>query len=200
MADEDKVEGQDDKVVVPAAAPALDMDALGKVVGDQVRAGMQQVLAAQPPREEAVVEPDAFESVVNPVIDKRVGKALAQANFAAQASADRADFYTTSDPDELAERIEYKEEIEKRFDAMARVGRAMPRVDLLNHLRGEKLDEFTSKRTKRKAAREDAARDLQDVDGAVRQRGGQHFELTADRAYSLQAEDKLDKTLDGKAF
>ena len=202
MADEEKVAASD-ALVAAAAVPALDMDALGKVIGEQVQKGMATVLAQPRQVEELVVpapEEDAFESVVNPVIDKRVGKAIAQSQFAAQAAADRADFYTISDADELAERMEHKDEVEKRFTVLARSGHAMPREDILKHLRGEKLDEFAAKRATRRKVREDAARDLTDVDGALRPRGGQSQDFTVERAYTLASEDKLSKVLEDKMF
>ena len=199
MADEPEVVVE--APVVPVV-PTLDMDALGKVIGEQVQRGMATALAQPRAVEEPAApapEEDAFESVVNPVIDKRVGRALAQSNFAAQAAADRADFYTVSDADELAERIEYKDEVEKRFTVLARAGHAMPREDILKHLRGEKLDEFATKRAARRKTREDAARDLTDVEGGPRPRGSQQ-DFTVERAYTLSSEDKLSKVLEDKMF
>ena len=199
MADDDKVV-EDPKEPV---TPPFDAAAIGKQAADAAMAQVRATLEAQPrePVQEPVHQPvDALESVLEPYVQR----GAARATLIAQMAADKADFYTVADADELEDRIAHKDEVEKRALALATQGRALPREDIYKHLKGEKFDEFVERRTKRKALREERARNEggdHGGDGIPRSRGGDSpAYISADRALELQGKGKLDESLEGKEF
>lgn len=188
-----------------AADKALDREALGRAISEQVSAQVAQVLQNQPPPGEPArpVQGQAVDAL-GEVIEPYVQRGSARATLIAQMAADKADFYTAADPDDLAERLEYKEEVEKRALALAAAGRALPREDIFKHLKGgEKFEEFAEKRSKRKAQREQRARDEggdHGAEGAPRGREGALSYVTAETAHELQGKAKLDEFLNDKEF
>ena len=138
VVDKDKVE--EDK------APALDAEALGKQIAEAARGAVREAIANQPAAQPHVDQAvDALEEVIAPYVQK----ATSRANLVAALAADKADFYAIDDPEDLAERLHFKEEIEKRALGMAQAGRALPRLDIFRHLKGEqevKVQEFRGKR------------------------------------------------------
>lgn len=196
-----------DETPTPDAAPpvpAFDAEAWSKKVAADTAAQVataianQPALQARPPVQE---EPrDALADVLEPYVTRATGRS----NLIAQMAADKADFYTGADGDELALRLEYKEEVEKRALGLANSGRALPREDIFRHLKGEKEDEFFEKRMKRKALREKRALEEgadHGGDGVPRPRGGgMPTYVDAAHAYELQGDNKLDKFLDAKEF
>lgn len=208
MADEDKVEGKEPEKPVVDAKPTLDVDAIAQKAAQAATAGMvtwlreQQTQVPPPAREE-----DALEQVMGPYIDKRVGGRVAQASLAAEAAADKADFYTVNDQEELADRSESKVEVERRFNALLAAGRPTPRGDIWNHLKGEQEKERSEKRRKKSEAREAARLEAGDEGalGAPRVRGDvpKGVPGSSDAAYSLlesKGSEGLDKALEGTAF
>ena len=205
MVDDDKkTDGaQDDGKPKPEVKP-LDPEALGKAISDQVAAQVATALQTQadrPPAQPAQREPeDALGQVIEPYV--RAGSA--KATLIAQLAADKADFYTVSDPDELADRLAYKEEVEKRALALASAGRALPREDIFKHLKGEKEEEFFERKTKRKALKaKRAAEEGADhgADGVPRVRGGEVPSFVdAGTAHDLQDKGKLEEFLGDKSF
>lgn len=183
----------------PEAPKPFDAEAFGKQVMEQTA---QQVAAAlargqEPPPATPQVPQDALAEIIAPY----ARQASARAELMAALASDKADFYTSGDPDDLAERLELKEEIERRSDVLARAGRALPRVDIMRHLIGEKAEEVVKKRQERRAKRAAPAYDAQDLaaDG-VSNRPGPSSTLTMERAWDLASEDKLEKALENKAF
>lgn len=149
---------------------------------------------------EAVQPQDALEQVLEPYVTKRTSRA----ELIAMLAADKADFYTVDDPDELSDRIGLKAEIEKRADALARGGRPIARKDIYDHLRGgEKFEEFAEKRATRKAKRDQMARDAQDhaADGVPHGKsdGGPSY-VDENAAYDMQDKGKLEGFLGDKRF
>ena len=187
----------DDKPV----APALDAEALGKQIAAAAQQAVAQALQAAPQEQSVVEQPrDALADVLEPYVTRSTNRA----ELIARMASDKADFYTVSDPEELALRLEYKAEIEKRALAMASGGRPLPREDIFKHLKGEKEDEFFEKKSKRKQAREKRAlEDAQDHggDGMPRTRNGnQPTYVDADQAHTMQGSGKLETFLDDKSF
>lgn len=186
-----------------AAAPALDPEALGRTISEQVAAQVANALANQPGPAAPTVPAgptDALEEVIAPYVQRGQARTI----LIAQLAADKADFYTEADPDELAERIAHKDEVEKRTMALAQGGRPWPRLDVYRHLKGEKETEFAETRAKRKAAREKRALEEggdHGADGVPRTRGGDFPALvTAEAAHDLQGKGKLDEFLGDKSF
>ena len=192
----------EEKVV--STTPAFDAEAWSKKVAADTAAQVAQAIAnqpASPARQPVAEEPrDALADVLEPYVTRATGRS----NLIAQMAADKADFYTVSDADELALRLEYKEEVEKRALNLANAGRALPREDIFKHLKGEKEDEFFEKKQKRKAAREKRALEEgadHGGDGVPRARGGgMPTYVDSSHAYELQASKKLDDFLDAKEF
>lgn len=181
----------------PAApvVPALDPKALGDQVSRAAQDAVRAALQAQPRQDEPV---DALEEIVAPIVNKRTGAAV----LMAQLAADQVDFYTVDDPEELALRLHFKEEIERRSVGLASNRRAMPRVDLYNHLKGEKEQEVADFRAKRRKVRENRAR-MEAGDeggGAIPREGGMPRAASREEAYGLQADGKLDEFLSQKEF
>ena len=182
---------------------ALDPKALGEQVAAAAQAAVKEALAAQPrepaPRDPALDAPkDALEEVLAPYIDKRAN----QSQLIALLASDKADFYTVDDPEKLAERLHFKDEIEKRALGLANVGRPMSRDDIFKHLKGEQEDKVQEFRGKRRKTREDAARGAEDLGGGVsmtRDSGLPRF-VTQEQAHTLQGEGKLDPFLADKEF
>ena len=204
MPDDDKTPDGKGPEGDPKVAPAFDAEALGKTISTQVATQVAEALRTAPahdpqPKAAEPQEQDALAQVLEPYVQR----GTARATLIAQMAADKADFYTASDADELALRLEYKDEVEKRALALATAGRALPREDIFKHLKGEKEEEFFEKRAKRKAKKEREAADAADHggDGVPRVRGGDvpNF-VTADAAHELQGKGKLDSFLDDKSF
>lgn len=203
MPDEDAA--QDEQQPTSPASPAasaLDPEALAKAVSEQTARQVAEALAHQP-----TAQPPAGQPVSDPlgeVIAPYVQAGTSRAALIAQLAADKADFYAVSDPDELADRLAHKDEVEKRSLALAQAGRALPREDIYKHLKGEKFEEFAESRAKRRAAREKRAQ-AEGTDftgsGAARDRNaGIPAFVGADEAYSLQSQGKLEEALEGKSF
>lgn len=193
MADEPKVNE------TPPVAPAFDAEALGKTISDAVATQVKTALAEVPQaREPEVHQPtDALEEVLQPYVTKATNRAT----MIALLAADKADFYAVDDPEVLAERLHFKDEIEKRTMGLAQTGRALPRKDVFAHLKGEEEAKIQEFRGKRRKAREDAARGAEDFGGGPMPReGGLPRVLSADHAYELQGAGKLDEALAGKEF
>lgn len=199
MADDVEKQVVDDK---QPDSPAFDAAAIGKQAADAAVAQVKATLEAQPHQPESAVvqEPqDALAAVLEPYVTRATNRST----LIAQMAADKADFYTVSDPDELEDRIFYKDEIEKRALGLAQSGRALPREDILKHLKGEKFEEVEKRRSVRRAKREERARQEggdEGSGGSPRPRGGGETHVTVDRAYGLQGEGKLDEFLDSKEF
>ena len=194
----DEVEGQEP---AKAPAPAFDAEALGKQISDAVRGQVKQALDEhqpapyQPPVQHQPT--DALEEVMAPYINKQTGRAT----LIAMLAADKADFYAVEDVEVLAERLHFKEEIEKRSLNYANGGRPMTRQDIFNHLKGEEEAKVQEFRSKRRKAREDrVAQEAEDHGGGAIPRDGQVKLVTADHAYELQGAGKLDSALEDKAF
>ena len=198
----------DEETVVEPQVPTpvtLDTKALGEAISSQVAASVKEALQNAPAREPAHREPevaqpqDALEAVLEPYL----AKGSARATLIAQLAADKADFYTMADTNELEDRIAYKDEVEKRTLTMAQAGRPLPRLDIFRHLKGEKEDEFFERRNKKRAKLEERARQEgldHGSDGVPRQRGGEPAFVDSDHAYKLQGEGKLDTMLGDKQF
>ena len=190
----DEVKTDEEKPVV-APAPVLDAEALGKQIAEAARGAVREAIANQPAEREP--QPvDALEEVIAPYVQKATGRA----NLLAALAADKADFYTIEDAEDLAERLHFKEEIEKRTLGNASVGRALPRIEVFRHLKGEQEAKVAEFRGKRKKAREDRVRNegQDEGGGALPREGVRH--ITVDHAYDLQAQGKLDESLADKAF
>lgn len=199
MPDED--EKVEEKKPEAPVVPAFNAEEFGKQIAAQTAQQVAQALQSQPQGEPApAVSEDALEQVLSPYINRATGKAA----LIAQLAADKADFYTVADPDELEDRISLKDEIERRTLALAQAGRAMPRKDIYDHLKGgEKFDEFADKKAKRKAAREKRALEEgadHGGEGAPRFRGGEPAYVTVEHAHDLQGKGKLDEFLNEKHF
>lgn len=181
------------------AAPAFDAEALGRTIAEASRAaikdGLAEAAAAHAPQP-VQAEPDALESVIAPYVNKRTSQAM----LVAQLAADKADFYAIDDSEGLAERLHFRDEIEKRAMDLARNGRPLPRVDIFNHLKGEQEEKVTEFRQKRRKAREDRVQtDGQDFGGGSMPRDSVKT-VSGEQAYALQSEGKLEGFLDDKAF
>ena len=197
MADDDKVQdGSEPKVEdkKPDVAP-FDANALGVTVANAAQAAVRDALAsaAQP-----APPVDALEELVAPIVRKHAGGA----HLVAELAADKADFYTTEDAEDLALRFHFKDEIEKRAMGLASNRRAMPRLDIYNHLKGEQESKVTEFRQKRRKSREDRARaDAEDHGGSGGSReGGFPKSVSVDQAHDLQGSGKLDEFLGDKSF
>lgn len=182
------------------AAPAFDAEALGRQIAEASRAaikdGLAEAAAAHAPAQVPVQETDALEAVIAPYVNKRAGQAM----LVAQLAADKADFYSIDDADGLAERLHFKEEIEKRALDLARNGRPLPRADIFNHLKGEQEDKVQEFRGKRRKAREDRVRESgQDLGGGSLPRENVRV-VSAEQAHELQGTGKLDEFLGDKSF
>ena len=200
MVDDDKLDEKPKEDAKPA--PAFDAEALGKTISGQVASQVAEALRLAKPDEPTKAEPETQDALAQ-VLEPYVQRGTAKATLIAQMAADKADFYTASDPDELALRLEYKDEVEKRALALASAGRALPREDIFKHLKGEKEEEFFEKRSKRKARKEREAVDAADHggDGVPRVRGGDAPSfVTSDAAYELQGKGKLDEWMGDKSF
>ena len=198
MADEETTQEQP-----KVEAPQFDAAALGKQISDSVAQQVAETLKHQPTPQPHVAQPAEPEDALAAVIEPYIRAGTAKANLIAQMASDKADFYTHSDPDELEDRLAYKEEIEKRTLGMASMGRALPREDIYRHLKGEKFNEFVEKSTKRKQKREERARNEgQDYAGdgmpRVRHTGETYVDVSA--AHDLQGKGKLDEFLNDKSF
>lgn len=207
MADEDQKAADQSKEPAVADKPALDADALGVKIGAEVQRNMQVWLANAVKEQPVRAEPeplDALEQVVSPVIHKTVGPHVQAATLIAASAADKADFYTVNDAEELSERNDSREEVERRFEALARVGRATPRIDIWHHLKGEQDKQFAERRRKKAEERQKARDEALDVEGVPRAKGSapKGVPQTADEAYAVSqsGEGALDKKLEGVTF
>ena len=204
MADDDVKEpageggdGAGDSTPKTPDTPSFDAAALGKQISDQVAQGLAQVIQRQQVPQQAPQQ-DALEEVIQPYIHRAAGPAM----VAAQLAADKADFYLVADEDERANRLELRDEIEKRVANLLAAGRPLPRQDIYDHLRGgEKFQEFAEKWAKRKARTADRAAGDADYAGhGSRPASRGQVTLDRDRAYALAESGKLDAELEGKAF
>ncbi len=201
MPDEPKLDADGNPIAV-AAAPAFDAVAMGKIVADAARDAVKANLDANPPPVVRTAEPlaesaDALEQVLAPYINKRANAGI----LIAQLAADKADFYSEADPEVLSERLHFKDEVEKRALGLAQAGRALPRMDIFNHLKGEQETKVSDFRGARKKAREDRVRlEGGDHGGGAPSRDGAPRLVTAEHAYDLQSTGKLDEALSDKAF
>ena len=192
----DEVVTEEVKEEVKPAAPVIDAEAIGRRAAESASQAVRDILGRQAEPAPAV---DALEEVVAPYVDKRVGRGI----LIAQMAADKADFYSVDDPEELALRQNLREEVEKRALALANNGRAMPRQDIYNHLKGEKETEVSEFRQKGRKIREDRARNEAGDEGGMGggPRGsGMPRHVSVDQAHDLQGTGKLDEFLGDKSF
>lgn len=191
----------EEKVVEKVTPPTFDAEAMGKQIADAVRGQVKAALDEHqpaPPYQPPVQQPtDALEEVLAPYVSKQANRAT----LIAMLAADKADFYAVEDTEVLAERLHFKEEIEKRSMNYAQGGRPMTRADIFNHLKGEEETKVSEFRGKRRKAREDRVHaEGEDMGGGAMPRQGEVRLVTADQAYALQSEGKLDSSLDDKSF
>jgi hypothetical protein len=96
----------------------------------------------------ATEEPDFWDNIINPKVDKKVSAASLQAELA----KDQVDFYTSDEwlsvdewlvEEDPSKRNDEKKALRKQVEdyslSLARQGRAMPRADIFNAVLGEKL-------------------------------------------------------------
>ena len=193
-----------DEVVVEEkpkdTSAALDPEVLGKQIAQAAQDAVRSFVSQNPQDQtrEPAAPVDALEEVVGPIVDRRAGRAT----LIAQLAADKADFYAIEDTEELALRLHFKEEVEKRSMGLAQQGHALPRIDILRHLKGEQEDKLGEFRQKRRKIREDRVRSEggDEGGGAIPREGGMPRSVTGDAAYGLQAEGKLETFLGDKEF
>ena len=172
-------------------APAIDADAVSKVIADRVAAA----LVEQAGTTEPVVTPVATE--MNPLhqtIDQRVQPALHQADIASLDAKDCALFYNTT-PDAR----EYSKDLEAAADNMKKQGTPFTRKSLWAFFRGEHQDEFFEKREKQKAKETEDAKHAQTIDGGGRPIASESVELDSITP-DANTDDKLNKALDNAQF
>ena len=195
MADEPEVPETPEPPAAPAA-PAIDPEVLGSQIARAAQAAVRDAIAQS---QQAPPPVDALEEIVAPIVSKHAGRAA----LVAQLAADKADFYAIEDAEDLALRLHFKDEIEKTSLALASNGRALPRVDIFKHLKGDQETKVAEFRQKRRKARDDRAQteagDYGSGGGGSHEPGMPKF-VTKDTAYELQGSGKLDEFLGGKEF
>lgn len=189
----DEVQTQDPPA---AAAPAPTVpdaawtDALAANVTERLRAEFQSrepAPAPQPVQQQPEVDP--VDKMLNPYLQP-IRRAAA---LASESATDAAEFYTSHNELDKGTR----QEIEKRFKALAAAGIAFKREDILNHYVGENIDKEVDKRIASRSAAAARANDAASmVGGGSPDRGGQG-QITDARSMTTDA---LGKALEGQSF
>jgi len=130
--------------------------------------------------------------LISPFVDPGIN----EAKLTAADARDYVDFYNSNDVE-----VTYKQQVEETFNELKKMGRPLPRTDIMNYLVGKEYradpDKFTAKQSERKKAQLDRAITASDFgSGAVDRQRNESMFTNFD---SLSVED-MAKALDGVTF
>jgi hypothetical protein len=167
-------------------------------IKSQVETYMQEAFAKQQPVTQiqpVVADPNQqLRELISPFIDPGIN----EAKFTGADAKDYVKFYT--DPKNI-DAAEYQDEVEKAFEALAKVGRSTSRADILRYLRGKEYeadpDKFVAKVAERNKAALERARNAGDIGGSAIDRAKNDTTWTNFGKLSLE---DMEKALDGVTF